>query len=80
ILSNAEEKTLVRWIMRLTVTGYPASPALVVDMAKEIRQQRYQLLSSPAPLRPISKCWLNRFRKRHPSLQSVDTTARERSA
>ncbi|KYG39993.1 hypothetical protein M433DRAFT_9451 [Acidomyces richmondensis BFW] len=42
-------------------------------MAKEIRQQRYQLSSSPAPLRPIGKCWLNRFRKRHPSLQSVWT-------
>ncbi|KXL49574.1 MAG: hypothetical protein FE78DRAFT_86014, partial [Acidomyces sp. 'richmondensis'] len=30
ILSNAEEKTLVRWITRLTVTGYPALPALVL--------------------------------------------------
>ena len=36
ILSEREEKTLARWITHLTATGYPASIALVVDMAKEI--------------------------------------------
>ena len=37
ILSNAEENTLTRWILRLCRTGFPASPALVVEIAKEIR-------------------------------------------
>jgi len=36
ILSNAEEKTLSQWITRLTRTGFPASPALVVQMAEEV--------------------------------------------
>ena len=35
-LSNAEEKTLVRWITRLTITGFLASPKLVLEMAEEI--------------------------------------------
>ncbi|EDO00854.1 hypothetical protein SS1G_03328 [Sclerotinia sclerotiorum 1980 UF-70] len=37
ILSNAEENTLVRWILRLTITGFPATPMLVKEMADEIR-------------------------------------------
>jgi len=40
VLSNAEERTLVRWITRLTRTGFPASPALVVQMAEELRRGR----------------------------------------
>jgi hypothetical protein len=35
-LLTTEEGTLVRWITRLTKTGFPASPALVVEMAEEI--------------------------------------------
>ncbi|RAL60428.1 hypothetical protein DID88_000203 [Monilinia fructigena] len=35
ILSNAEENTLVRWISRLTITGFPATPMLVKEMADE---------------------------------------------
>jgi hypothetical protein len=31
ILSAAEEKTLDRWITRLTRTGFPASPALAIE-------------------------------------------------
>jgi len=30
LLSNVEEKTLVRWITRLTRTGFPAYPALAL--------------------------------------------------
>ena len=29
ILTNAEEKELVRWICRLTFTGYPPRPAIL---------------------------------------------------
>jgi hypothetical protein len=39
-LSEREEKTLARWITHLTAIGYPTSTALVVNMAKEIREQR----------------------------------------
>ncbi|RAL67029.1 hypothetical protein DID88_007809 [Monilinia fructigena] len=43
ILSNAEENTLVRWISRLTITGFPATPMLVKEMADEIRLRRVQV-------------------------------------
>ena len=38
-LSNAKKKILVRWITRFTITGFPASPKLVLEMAEEIRQE-----------------------------------------
>jgi hypothetical protein len=40
VLSAAEEKTLSRWITRLTRTGFPASPALAIEMAEEIWRGR----------------------------------------
>ncbi|RAL61074.1 hypothetical protein DID88_010415 [Monilinia fructigena] len=49
ILSNAEENTLVRWISRLTITGFPATPMLVKEMADEIRLRRVQVASSRIP-------------------------------
>ena len=74
ILSNAEEMTLVRWISRLCRTGFPASPALVVEMAEEVRQSRFQLSESlPSTLRPIGEHWIDRFRARHPEIQGTWT-------
>lgn len=72
-LSPAEEKTLVRWISQLTITGYPATPALVVEMAEEIRHQRTQISKTPSSFRPLGKGWLNRFRTRHTEIQGVWT-------
>jgi len=40
VLSAAEEKTLSRWITRLTRTGFPASSALAIEIAEEIRRGR----------------------------------------
>jgi len=41
-------------------------------MAEEIRRSRYQLASVPPSYdRPISKSWLDRFRKRHSEIQGV---------
>ena len=42
---SEEEKTLFKWITQLTCTGLPATPALVVEMANEIRRSRPQLLN-----------------------------------
>lgn len=42
-ISNVEETTLVRWIVRLARTGYPMSPSLVIEIAEEIRRARVQL-------------------------------------
>jgi DDE superfamily endonuclease/Tc5 transposase DNA-binding domain/helix-turn-helix, Psq domain len=73
ILSNAEENTLVRWISRLTVTGFPATPMLVKEMADEIRIRRVQVASSQNPTftntPPIGHEWIYRFQKRHPELK-----------
>ncbi|KFY27745.1 hypothetical protein V491_00751, partial [Pseudogymnoascus sp. VKM F-3775] len=37
-LSNAEENTLARWIIRLTATGFPATPMLIKEMAEEVHE------------------------------------------
>jgi hypothetical protein len=74
ILSCAEEKTLVRWLTRLTRTGFPASPALAIKMAEEIRRGRLQLSKTPPPLlRPIGEHWIDRFRVRHPDIHTLWT-------
>ena len=70
ILSNAEEKTLARWITRLTRTGFPASPALAI----EIRRGRVQLSKASAPTpRPIGQKWLTRFKSRMPDIAGIWT-------
>ena len=72
ILSSAEQKTLVRWITRLTNTGFPVSPALGVQMADEIRRNRFPLSRDPPSYpRPIGKSWLDRFRVRHLGIQGA---------
>jgi len=72
ILTKPEEKTLVRWITHLTNTGFPASPALVIQMAEEIRHNRYQISKTPPSYtKPIGKSWLDRFRNRHPEIKGV---------
>lgn len=75
ILSNAEEKTLERWITRLTSTGYPATPALVIETAEQIRQGRVKLSPSLHPQRtqlpPIGHEWLYRFLNRYPILKGT---------
>jgi hypothetical protein len=78
-LSPAEEKTLVRWIASLTKSGYPASPALGLEMAEEIAHQRYQLSKAPPLQRSFGKHRLERFRARHAQIQGVWTRQNESS-
>lgn len=85
ILSNAEEKILARWITRLTRTGFPASPALAIEMAEEIPRGRIQLSKASAPSsRPIGQKWLTRFKFRMPDIAGMWTrqivTARFKAA
>lgn len=49
ILSPAEENTLIRWITRLTATGYPATPALLKEMAQEVRSRQVLVASRQPP-------------------------------
>lgn len=74
ILSNAEEDALVRCITRLKRTGFPASPALILQIAEEIRRSRIHLSKITPPFQqPIGKSWLDRFRVRHPEIRSIWT-------
>src|SRR5438552_2523608 len=75
ILTNAEEKELVRWITRLTFTGYPPRPVTLREMVEEIRKRRVRE-STPTIMRnnesnPIGQQWLYRFLRRHPELANV---------
>jgi hypothetical protein len=80
ILSNAEEKTLVQWVTRLASTSFPASPALVVEMADEIRRRRLQLSrTGSSPARPIGEHWIYRFRLRYTEFSRVWTRQIENS-
>ena len=73
-LTNTEETTLVRWITRLTRTGFPAAPKLTLEMAEEIRRGRAQLSGQSAIIgRPIGYSWLDRFKSRHPVIAGVWT-------
>lgn len=73
-LSPAEEKTLVRWISQLTITGYQAIPALVVEM---VERQRTQISMTLSSFRPLGKDWLNGSRTRYTEIQGVWTRAIE---
>ena len=51
-----------------------AFPALAIEMAEEVRRNRFQLSRTPPSyLRPIGKNWLDRFKKRHPEVKGVWT-------
>jgi Tc5 transposase DNA-binding domain len=75
LLHNYEEKSLVVWITMMAATGNPVSQACVTEMADEIRKRRLigvndesmNLVEYP----PIGKCWVKRFLKRYPSLQTI---------
>jgi hypothetical protein len=77
ILTSPEEKTLVRCLTRLTSTGFPASPALAVEITAEIRHLRMHFSKDPTQAslnsRPIGDKWLHRLRTRHPETQSIWT-------
>jgi hypothetical protein len=75
ILSNAEEKTLVRWVKRYTCAGSPITPALLIEMAELIRHERVRHASqnsaSAKTITPIGHEWLYRFLNRHPTVRSI---------
>jgi hypothetical protein len=43
-LSNAEENTLLRWIIQQASIGFPVTPALVRETAQEIINQHYSMM------------------------------------
>jgi len=79
-LSSAEEKTLVKWLSNLTRAGFPTSPALLVEMAEEVRRSRFKLREGlPPQLQPLGKNWSLKFCTRHPEIKGVWTRQIERA-
>jgi len=79
ILSTAEEQTLLKAITRLSKSGCPITLLLTRDLAEEIRLSRFRLSSTPTSYPPISKRWIDRFRKRNPELKTVYSRALDAS-
>jgi hypothetical protein len=77
ILSKAEEKELVRWITRLTITGYPPRHSTLREMAEEVQKRRVKQINDPSMqlvnYPPIGQQWIPRFLIRHPELTSIIT-------
>jgi hypothetical protein len=75
LLSHAEEKELVRWITRLTITGYPPQYETLREMADEIRKRRVKNINEDGlqlvEYDDIGKQWVQRFLSRHPELAGV---------
>jgi hypothetical protein len=79
ILSTAEEETLLKTITRLSKSGCPITLLLTRDLAEEIRLSRFRLSSTPTSYPPLSKRWIDKFRKRYPELKTVYSRALDAS-
>jgi hypothetical protein len=75
ILTDAEEKTLVRWIKRCSKGGFHIPTAMLLELALHIRRARVTNASSDTPLKSptgrINRKWLIRFQKRHPEIGGI---------
>ena len=75
ILSHAEEKELVQWITRLTISGYPPRYQTLREMAEEIRKRRVKNINENGMqlvvYDEIGTQWVQRFLRRHSELASV---------
>jgi hypothetical protein len=82
-LTPAEEEELVRWISKLTITGFAPRSSLVKEMAESIRQLRTRRVDNETGnlvhLRPLGKNWLKTFFNRHPQCISVTAKPIERA-
>lgn len=74
-LSNAEEKTIIRWTTRFTSGGSPISPKLLIQIAELIQRQRVRRVSGNEAIAktttPIGHEWLYRFLNRHPTIKGI---------
>ena len=66
IFSNIKKNILARWITRLIITKYSASPKLVLQIIKEIHRERVFLAPQATVellgLRPIGHNWFIYFK------------------
>ena len=73
-LTHDEEKELVRWITRLTISGYAPRYETLRRLAEIIRERRVKPDGDKVQVNvydKIGKEWVPRFLQRHPELASV---------
>lgn len=73
-LTHAEEAELVRWITRLTISGYAPRYDTLRRLAEIIRERRVKTGANEVPVTvhdKIGQDWVSRFIQRHPELAGV---------
>ena len=77
-LSPSQEEELVRWIRRLTITGFSPQHRLVREMAEAIRSRSSAVTDASTiidpkdrKIGPLGKEWVTNFLHRHSELKSV---------
>jgi hypothetical protein len=75
LLSKTQEKTVLKWIKELTISGYAPSHRILREVANEIRASRnrvfdptqHQLFQpNSIPNFPLGQDWVPRSIQRHP--------------
>jgi Tc5 transposase DNA-binding domain len=76
LLSAAQEKTLLKWINGLTISGYAPTHCLLREIADEIRTNQCRVFEPTQPFEPeripnfpLGQDWVPRFIQRHPHLK-----------
>jgi len=73
-LTHDEERELVRWITRLTITGYPPRYETLRQLVEIIRERRIKPGGDEVSVKvydKIGRDWISRFLQRHSELKSV---------
>jgi hypothetical protein len=70
-LNTSEESTLKRWILQANRLGNPIGLKLPLDLATEIQGTREQDIRTGRVYPPISRCWTEGFRRRHPEIKTI---------
>jgi hypothetical protein len=81
LLTTAQQRTLLKWIKQLTISGYAPTHQLLREIAEEVRVNKVRVFDpfshiQPAtPVAPVSRLplgqeWVKRFVKRHNVLRS----------
>ena len=74
-LSLPEERELVKWVIQLTIIGYPASHGLVCEMAEVIRKRCVASINDSSieyvSYKPLGKKCTYRFLLQYPELRTV---------
>lgn len=76
-LTESEEKALVKWIQRISITGYPPRYSTIKEMAEEMRKRRINSVNDASiqlvEYSELGQQWVRRFLNHHPHVKSTFT-------